>query len=383
MHSANKSRVAAGMFVVLPAMLLATALAGCEKQEAKGAPVRPPVPVRVAEAVRQTVPVELRAVGNVEAVATVEVKAQVGGTLSRVHFREGDEVRRGDLLFTLDERPFETALRQAEAVLARDQARLENARQSNRRYSELLAGRFVSQQEYDIVQTDAAALEATVAADRAAVDNARLQLGFCTLRSPLDGRTGSLQVHAGDLVKANADTPMVVIHQLRPIDVTFAVPERELSRLRRQLAAGAVPVQALLPGEETQPETGALAFVDNAVDTTTGTIRLKGRFANETARLWPGQFVTVALELGSLPEVATVPQAAVQTGQQGAFVFVVKSDQSVEQRPVTAGVTWQGSTVVEGVEAGETVVTDGQLRLFPGAKAEVKQAGAAAAEKKE
>jgi len=385
MRSARETRYAGGLL----ALMLAAGLAGCTKEEAKGATPRPPVPVRAAAAERQTVPVELRGVGTVEAVATVEVKAQVGGTLARVHFREGEEVRRGDLLFSIDERPFAAALQQAEAVLARDLAQLENARQNSRRYAELLDERFVSQQEYDVVRTDAAALEATVAADRAALESARLQLGYCSIRSPLDGRTGSLQAHAGDLVKANADTPLVVIHQLRPIDVAFAVPERELSRIRRQLAAGAVAVQALLPGEEARPESGDLAFVDNAVDSATGTIRLKGRFANDEARLWPGQFVAVALELGSLPEAVTVPQAAVQTGQQGTFVFVLKEDGSVEQRPVTAGVTWQGSTVVAGVEAGETVVTDGQLRLYPGAKAEVKQPAegekgtAAAAEKKE
>jgi len=359
----------------LLALLLAAGLAGCTREEAKGATTKPAVPVRVAAAERQTVPVELRGVGTVEAVATVEVKAQVGGVLSAVHFREGEEVRRGDLLFSIDPRPYETALRQAEAVLARNLAELENARQTERRYAELLAGRFISQQEFDQVRTGSAALEAAVAADRAAVENARLQLGYCTIRSPLDGRTGGLLAHAGDLIKANADAPMVVIHQLRPIDVAFAVPERELPRLRRQIAAGGVTVQALQPGEEAQPEEGRLAFFDNAVDTATGTIRLKASFANETARLWPGQFVTVALELERLADVVTVPQSAVQTGQQGAaFVFVLKEDGSVEQRPVTSGVSWQGRTVVAGVDLGETVVTDGQLRLYPGAKAAVKQA---------
>jgi multidrug efflux system membrane fusion protein len=357
---------------LLAAFLFGALLGGCRKEEAKGPPARPPVPVKVAAAGRQTVPVELRTVGNVEAVATVEIKAQVGGTLARVHFREGDEVRRGELLFTIDPRPFEAALHQAEAILARDQAQLENARQKERRYGELLTGRFISQQEYELVQTDAAAFEATVRADRAALESARLRLSWCTIRSPLDGRTGSLLAHAGDLIKADADQPMVVIHQLRPIDVAFAVPEQQLSRIRQQLAAGGVVVQALLPGEEARAEEGRLTFVDNAVDTATGTIRLKGSFANAAGRLWPGQFVTALLVLGTLQDVVTVPSAAVQTGQQGTFVFVVKDDQSVEQRPVTAGIAWQGRTVVEGVQADETVVVDGQMRLTPGARVEVK-----------
>jgi len=391
MRRAGLGRYEGGAIALLLTLMLAAGLAGCRGEEAKGATSKPAVPVRAAAAARQAVPVELRGVGTVEAVATVEIKAQVGGVLSAVHFREGDEVRRGDLLFSIDPRSYETALRQAEAVLARDLAQLENARQTERRYAELLADRFISQQEYDQARTGSAAFEAAVAADRAAVENARLQLGYCTIRSPLDGRTGSLLAHAGDLIKANADAPMVVIHQLRPIDVAFSVPERELPRLRRQFASGGVTVQALLPGEETQPEEGRLAFFDNAVDTATGTIRLKASFANAAARLWPGQFLTVALELERLADAVTVPQAAVQTGQQGAFVFVLKEEGSVEQRPVDTGVTWQGRTVVAGVEPGETVVTDGQLRLYPGAKAAVQGEGesggavatAAAAEKKE
>jgi multidrug efflux system membrane fusion protein len=374
MHGAAQSRYAGGTIIAFLALLLAAGLGGCKREEVAKPP---PMPVAVAEASRQSVPVELRAVGNVEAVSTVGVKSQVGGTLARVHFREGEEVRQGDLLFTIDPRPYETALRQAEALLARDQAQLENARQTERRYAELLRDRFISQQEYDIVQTDAAALAATVRADRAAAENARLRLSWCTIRSPLDGRAGSLLAHEGDLIKADADEPMVVIHQLRPIDVSFAVPEQELPRIRRQLAAGSLAVEALLTGEEAQPEAGRLTFIDNAVDTATGTIRLKGSFANEAARLWPGQFVTVGLTLGRLEDVVTVPQAAVQAGQQGAFVFVLKADGSVEQRPVQPGVTWEGMTVVEGVQAGETVVTDGQMRLYPGARVEVKNTAAA------
>lgn len=374
MHGAGKSRYAGGMIAALLALMVAAALAGCKKEEPKEPP---PVPVSVAEASRQSVPVELRAVGNVEAVATVEIKARVGGMLSRVHFREGEAVRYADLLFTIDPRPFEAALRQAEAVLARDLAQLENARQKERRYGELLAQGFISQQEYDLAHTDAAALEATTQADRAAVENARLELGYCTIRSPITGQTGSLQAHEGDMIKADADQPMVVIHQMRPIDVGFAVPEQELPRIRRQMAAGGVAVAALLPGEEAQPEEGTLTFIDNAVDTATGTIRLKGSFDNEAALLWPGQFVTVVLTLGRLEDVVTVPQAAVQAGQQGAFVFVLKADGSVEQRPVTAGITWEGMTVTEEVQAGETVVTDGQMRLYPGARVEVKNTAAA------
>ena len=356
------------------ALFLATALlAGCGQEQSKGPPPKPAIPVKVDQATTRTIPMQIKAVGTVEARSTVELRARVGGQLTGIHFREGDDVRKGAPLFTIDPEPYRIALRQAEARLARDLALAQTAREKERRYQVLAGEGLISRQDYDLIRSEAEALEASVAADRAAVEEARLQLAWSRIEAPLNGRTGSLMAHVGDLITANGTQPLVVIHQTEPIDVSFTIPEKELSRVRSVMQAGSLTVAALLPGEEQTPETGELTFIDNAVDTKTGTIRLKASFANGGRRLWPGQFVTVLITLGSITDATVVPTAAVQTGQQGTFVYVARSDHTAELRPVKTGIAHDGLTVIqEGVKPGETVVIDGQLRLYPDAKIDIK-----------
>ncbi|MCM2265147.1 MAG: efflux RND transporter periplasmic adaptor subunit [Desulfuromonadales bacterium] len=359
---------------LLLALLTASLLAACDKEQPKGPPAKPPVPVTVGQAATRTIPLQLRTVGNVEARSTVAVLARVGGQLAQVHFQEGQDVRKGAPLFTIDPAPYQIALRQAEARLQKDQALAATAREKERRYLVLSGEGLVSRQDYDLIKAEAESLEASVAADRAAVDDARLQLSWTHIAAPITGRTGSLLAHAGDMVRANSEQPLLIIHQVEPIDVSFSVPERDFSQLRRALQAGTLPVGALLPGEENVPETGELTFIDNAVDSKTGTIRLKASFKNGNRRLWPGQFVTVQITLDSFADATVVPAAAVQTGQKGTFVFLAKADGTAELRPVTAGITYEGVTVIrDGVKPGETVVTDGQMRLAPGTKLDIKK----------
>jgi len=336
-------------------------------------PQRPPVPVTAAAVIQKTVPVQLNAIGNVEAYSTVSVKSQIGGILNRVHFKEGQDVRKGDILFTIDPRPYEAALKQAEANLAKDNAQLENAREEVRRYAELVKKGYVAQQQYDQIRTNAATFEATVNADKAVVENARLQLKYCYIYSPITGRTGDLIADEGNLIKANADTSMVVINQIQPIYVTFSVPEQNLSEIKKYMAEGKLKVEAFLSKEDMKPEQGVLTFIDNSVDVATGTIKLKGTFANKGKRLWPGQFVNAVLTLTSQPNAIVVPTQSIQTGQKGQYVFVIKNDLTVEDRTINVGRTLNSETVIEkGLQSGEKVVTDGQLRLIPGAKVEIK-----------
>lgn len=360
------------VFLFIISILVAGFLGACEKKSPP--PKKEAVPVLAAAVIRKTVPVQLRAIGNVEAYATVGVKAQIGGELARVHFREGQDVKKGDLLFTIDPRPYEAALKQAEANLAKDAAQMENARVEARRYEELVKKGFVAQEQYDQKRTTADALEATVNADKALVENARLQLKYCYIYSPIAGRTGYLQSNQGNLIKANADNPMVTINQIQPIYVTFSVPEQNLSELKKYMSIGKIKVQAVIAAEEAHPEEGVLTFVDNAVDVATGTIKLKATFPNSEKKLWPGQFVNVVLTLTTIPDAVVAPSQAIQSGQQGQFVFVVKADYTVESRPVTTGITYNAETVVTGnLKAGDMVVTDGQMMLFPGAKVEIKR----------
>jgi len=353
--------------------LLTALLSGCSNKQA-AAPPPAPVPVQVARVTQKTVPVELRAIGAAEAVSTVSIKSKVAGELTAVHFREGQDVRKGDLLFQIDRQPFEVALRQAEAALARDQARLTNARIQAARYAKLFEEGVASREQADQTRADLDSFEATVRADEAAVEKARLDLSYCSIHAPVDGRAGSLLVNKGNLVKANDDPALVVLNQLSPIYVSFAVAEQYLGEIKRLLATGRMPVAAQIDGQSA-PESGFLTFVDNAVDSATGTIRLKGTFANPSRRLWPGQFVNVVLRLSEQSNAIVVPSEALQTGQAGQFVFVVKNDNSVESRPVSAGRAVQGITIVEkGLAPGEVVVTEGQLRLFPGAKIQIKGA---------
>lgn len=354
---------------LLGAAVFAGACGGAKVQAERPAAV----PVTAAVAVRRDVPVEIKAIGTVEAYSTVSVRPQVGGIVTRVHFREGADVKVGDPLFTIDPRPYEAALRQAEATLARDQASARNAQVEARRAEDLFAQGILSKEAYDQSRSASDALEAAARADQAIVEKARLDLGFCSITSPIDGRTGSLLVHAGNLVKAIDGGPLVVINQTSPIYVSFAVPERRLAEVKRRMAAGRLAVEAVVPGDPGRPLKGELAFVDNAVDQGTGTIRLKARFANPERRLWPGQFVNVGLTLSTRTGAVVVPSPAVQAGQTGSFVFVVKPDLTVEARPVVLDGETDGSTVVDkGLEAGEQVVTDGQLRLVPGTRVEVK-----------
>jgi multidrug efflux system membrane fusion protein len=341
-------------------------------------PKKPAVPVTVAAVVQKAVPVQIRAIGNVEAYTTVGVKSQIGGVLMRVHFREGQDVSKGVLLFTIDPRPYEAALKQAEANLAKDNAQLENAREEVRRYAELVKKGYVAQEQFDQIRTNSAALEATANADKAAVENAQLQLKYCYIYSPITGRTGSLISYEGNLIKATADTSMVVINQIQPIYVTFSIPEQYLAEIKRYMAIEKVKVEAVIGKDESHPVEGVLTFVDNAVDTTTGTIKLKATFANQERRLWPGLFVNVAVTLTTQPNAVVVPTQAVQTGQSGQYVFVIKDDLTTESRPVVVGRALDGETVVEkGLQPGERVVTDGQLRLIPGSKVDIKNSESA------
>ena len=359
------------------------------------------VPVTVAEVIQKAAPVQVRTIGTVEAYSTVLVKAQINGVLTGVYFKEGQEVRKGDLLFTIDAHPFEADLkraeanlarnlaqvRQAEANLAKDRALLKNVEGVARRYADLIKEGIASQEQYDLARTNVDALteairadqsaiesaEAAVRADRATLDNARIELGYCSIRSPMDGRAGSLMVNQGNLVKGNDSQALVTINQIHPIYVNLSVPEQSLSEIKRRMAAGKLTVEAILPNDQGNPEAGLISFVDNAVDRSTGTIRLKASFVNKEKRLWPGQFVRANLTLAIQQDAILVPAQAVQAGQNGQFVFVVKPDLSAEVRPVTVGATLNGETVIEkGVQPGEKVVTDGQLRLVPGAKVEMK-----------
>jgi membrane fusion protein, multidrug efflux system len=326
------------------------------------------VPVTVGDVIRKTVPVQLRAIGNVEAHATVSVNAQVEGELTSVHFQEGQEMKEGDLLFTIDSRAYEAQLKEVEANLARDRAKLDNARKQVERYASVVGQGYVAEEQYDQVVADAAALEGTVKADEAAVEKAKLELSYCTIKSPINGVTGSLGVNRGNIIKAiDKDRPLVIINQIRPIYVTFAISERHLPEVKKYMAEGKLEVAAAVPGDERSWVRGELTFVQNKVDKDTGTIQLKATFPNEHRALWPGQFVNVLLTLRSDSGAIVVPSQAIQTGQQGEYVFVVKPDLTVEHRIVEVERAGADETVIRsGVSPGDKVVTDGQLRLASG-----------------
>jgi len=330
------------------------------------------VPVTVATVRQLDVPMQSRTIGNVEPYSSVSIKSQVEGQLAQVHFQEGQPVARGDLLFTIDPRPFEAAVRQAEANLAKSQAESSNATIDANRRAKLLADGFVSTDENDQAQTRAASLQAAVKADQAAVENAKLQLQYCFIHSPIDGRIGALLVHEGNVVKTN-DTILAVINQIHPIYVAFSLPEQQLEEIRQRAASGTLEVQVFVGPNPTEPVRGELSFINNTVDTTTGTVVLKGLFTNEREELWPGQYVDVALTLSVTRDALLVPAEAVQTGQQGPYVFVVGNDAAAELRPVVVGRTVGHDVIVTtGLRAEERVVTDGQIRLAPGLKVEIK-----------
>ena len=375
----RRSRRALGCaaYGLLAAALLTSllALAGCSSQpaESPGMQMEFRVPVTVAKAVAKSVPVQVEVIGNVEAYSNVSVRTQMAGEIERAYFTQGEDVKKGQLLFTLDRRPFEATLNQYEANLARDRAQLVNARAQAERNNKLFQAGIISKDQYETIHTNAQALEATVRADRAAIENARVNLSYCSIYSPLDGRTGSYQVYPGNIAKMN-DSVLVVINQVHPIYVTFAVPEQDLAEVKRYQARGPLAVEALIPNDPRPPAVGQLAFIDNAVDTTTGTIKMRGTFQNPDNRLWPGQFVSVVMRLTTRPNATVVPSQSVQTGQAGKYLFVVKPDETAELRPVVAGETVNGETVIEkGVAPGDNVVTDGQLLLAPGSKVQIKK----------
>jgi multidrug efflux system membrane fusion protein len=416
------------LFPVFLGLICLFFLAGCSGASSRKRPANPPVPVSAATAVSKDVPVQIRVIGNVEAQATVSVRSQVGGELTGIYFKEGEVVKKGQLLFTIDPRPFEASLNQAkaahqkdltavqqasanlaqnlaqlnqaQAALKRDMAQAKNAEVEEGRYKSLYEKGFATQEQYDQYRTNAESLSQTVASSQAAVENARagilasraaiesaraavevsgaavqnarLQLEYCTIRSPMEGRTGSLVIQKGNIVKANDTVALVVIHQVHPIYVNFSIPEQDLPRVKEHMALGKLAVEALPDGEARPPERGVLTFVDNEVDRDTGTILLKGTFGNLNNRLWPGQFVNVVLTLAIRKNAVLVPSQAVQKGQSGSYIFVVKPDRTAEVRTIVAGEDWNGDTVIEnGLLAGETVVTDGQLRLVSGAPVEI------------
>ena len=374
-------------------------LSGCAS---KGSP--PPgggkkggdVPVVVVKVGRRDVPIDIQVIGNVEAYSTIAVKAQVGGVLTKVSFQEGDYVKAGELLFTVDRRPLEAQLaqvqanlaknvaqlRQAEANLARDIAQEKYAQAQANRYARLMQEGVISKEQSEQTRTSADAIASAVSADQAAIESARaeivatqatvenykVQLGYTEIRSPIDGRTGNLMVKQGNVVNANS-VDMMTINQVQPIYVTFAVPEAQLRDVKKYMAIGKLPVIVSPQDDESDKEIGVLTFVDNSVDPATGTIKLKGTFPNNDRKLWPGQFARVTLRLTTQAGALVVPNQAVQTGQDGEFVFVVKADRTVESRPVKTGARVDQDLVVkQGLEFGETVVTEGQLRLTPGAR---------------
>jgi len=332
-----------------------------------------PVVTMIAE--RKPMPVEIRTFGTVESLATVTVKAQVSGLLAEVAFTEGQEVKKGDLLARIDTRPFESALHQAEAALARTRAQRANAERDLRRMADLFAKGFVSENDHDQAATTVSVQQASECADDAAVESARIQLDYCTIRSPICGRTGRRLADQGNLVVANT-TALVTLNEVHPVNVTFSVPQQDVERLRNWQSAPDIRVEATLPESDGAAETGRLAFLDNAIDRTTGMLALKAEFPNESNRLWPGQFVNVRLRIAIETNAVVIPFSAVQNGQKGTYVFVVKPDKTVEARPVKiARNVDETSIIASGLQAGETVVTDGQQRLGPGAKVEVTGTG--------
>ncbi|MCE5194145.1 MAG: efflux RND transporter periplasmic adaptor subunit [Nitrospiraceae bacterium] len=332
-----------------------------------------PVPVLVASVSKETVPVQINAIGNIEAYSTVSIKARVNGELTAVHFQEGKDVNKGDLLFTIDPRPYKAALDSAKANLLKDTALYKKAEEDEKRYSELYKEQLVSRSQYEQIFANAEALKATVEADKAAVENAELQLSYCTIHAPISGKTGSLLFNKGNQIKANDDKAMVVINQLQPTYVNFSVPEQNFPEIKKYMSKGSLKIEAVVAKDYQDTEKGTLSFIDNAVDASTGTIRIKGTFANKSKRLWPGQFVNVVMTLTTQPDAIVVPLQAVQTGQSGQYVFVVKNDMTVEMRPVVANRSFNDKAVIEkGLQPNEKVVTDGQMKLIPGVKIEIK-----------
>lgn len=352
-------------------LVLALVASSCGKKEKPSVPA-PVVPVRVGATSTATVPVNLRVIGTVTAVSTVDVKSQVTGTIAAVCFTEGEDVKQGDLLFRIDARPFEVELKKANALLARNKATTDFLARQIVRFTDLYAKGVATREQLERAKSEADLAAAQTQADLAAIAAAQLNLSYCTVKAPADARTGASKVHVGSVVKANDVPVLVTLNQISPIHVSFAVPEQYLAEIKARMAGQRLTVTATVNNDSPVNETGEVCFIDNAVDVRTGTITLKAVFANTDRQLWPGQFVDISLTLSEKVGAVVAPAAAVMTGQDGQYVFVVKSDQTVEQRPVTASVTYDGMIVVDhGLKPGETVVTDGQMRLATGSRIDV------------
>jgi membrane fusion protein, multidrug efflux system len=352
-------------------LLTFLAPSGCSKEQAAPAPRATAIPVMVSKVTQRAMPVQLTAIGNVGGY-TVSVQAQAAGELLAVHFKEGEFVRKDQLLFTIDPRPYEATLAHVQATLMRDKAVADNSRAQAQRFSKLLADGVVSPSDADTSSSAAAAAEATVAADEAALETAQLNLEYCNIYSPMDGRTGAVLVKPGNLVKV-ADVPIVIIKRLSPIPVDFTVPQEYLPKIKKYLIARLLRVEATVPNSSGRPEVGKLVFVDNTVDTTTGTIRLRALFENSSNALWPGLYVNVLMTLSEQSNATVIPSQAITAGQQGSFVYVVQSDGTVAPRAVVSSRSVDGQAVIDkGLKPGDTVVTDGQVRLVPGAKVQIK-----------
>jgi membrane fusion protein, multidrug efflux system len=364
------------IFLSIATLLLSLALSGCgNKQSTQAASPsaapgggRPPAPVVVSTVEQRNVPVQISAIGNVEAYQTVQIRSQVNGQIETIHFKEGQDVRRGQLLYSLDKRPFQAALEQAQGNLKRDEEQAANAKVYATRYTTLENQGVISHEQADLQRTQASSYSAAAYADKAAVDAAKVQLQYTDIYAPIDARTGALMMNVGNLVKAN-DTPFLVqLNQIMPIYVTFTVPEVRLSEVRQFVAKG-LKVAAYPKGQNSNPAEGLLTFIDNGVDPQTATIKLKATFRNKDRRLWPGEFVNVVLRLSTLNNAITVPTRAVQSGQQGDYVFVVSKDGIASPHQVTTISTYQNLTLVKtGLHPGDMVIVDGQLRVTPNGK---------------
>ncbi len=367
--------------ILIGSMVLLPTACSSGKTEKK---VSQKVPVRTDAARLADIPFEIRSIGNVEAYNTVAVKAQVNGEIVKVSFKEGQYIAKGDLLFKIDPRPYEAALRQAEANLARDRAQAKKAAEDVARYTALIQKGYVARQDYDQVIATGDALNATVKADLAAVEANRLQLDYTEIRSPISGMVGNTAIDIGNIVKAN-DATLVTVNQINPVNVAFTVPEGHLGEVKKYMAFGAMRVEASIPEDGRGPETGVLVSIDNAVDKATGTIRLKATFENRNRQLWPGQFVNLVLHLYLRKNAIVVPSQAVLSGQSGPFVFVVEKNMTAEVRSVTIAGTYRNSTLIEkGLQQGDRVVTDGQMQLTDGAKVQIQNGvTAASSESKE
>lgn len=363
----RKTSIATFFFILVAATVAA---GGCTTNVVHTAPLMA-VPVTVGKAVQKNIPVNLTAIGSAAAYTTVSVESQVNAELEQVHIKEGQFVKKGELLFSLDARPFQAALAQAQANQAKDQAQAQLDAVQAQRYEALYKAGVGTKEQYDQMQSSLQAQQAAVRADEAAVESAQLQVSYCSIYAPVSGRTGALQVYPGNIVKAETTPAMIVINQVNPIYMSFSVPQQYLGDVQKFMARGRLRVEAT-PYGETKPEIGDLTFVDNSVDNTTGTVALKATFENGDYKLWPGQYSTVLLRLAEEENATVVPTQAVQTGQDGEYIYVVKPDMTVEKRDIKVGRTVGPETVIlSGVQPGDTVVTDGQLRLIPGMKVHV------------